>query len=151
MTVHTAWAYDGDLRRWLVGPLEVDDDGRADVIAEPFGSYDVGSLHAVPPKARRTVAEKIAADCGVKAPAFLFDGPPDAHFSLTCGECWYVTFNPARVADRQCPECGHPETGQGIAPPAGSGLRLVVPVDAKGDPRPDQVDGEQPESAAADA
>lgn len=100
------WGYDGTLHRWALAEWLPPERGKlAQLAGEPLASYDAKSLTAVPPAARRTVAESIYRDAGQRPPAHVFDGVPDEWVTMTCPRCWHVSFNPDDAGARYCGAC----------------------------------------------
>ena len=111
------WEYDERVQGWVLAIWAADG-----VPTDVLGTMPAGTLTAIPARTRKAVAEAAQRQHGVMPPARVFDGPPGAQVSMTCGVCWSVSFNPNDARERYCGHChAWPELDDQLAksgPPA---------------------------------
>jgi hypothetical protein len=95
------WAYWADTGEWMLAAWSP-----AGEPTDVFGSASASSLTAIPPAVRRLVQDRMQDQHGTLPPAGVFDGPPDARLTMTCGACWAVSYDREAASSRRCPTCG---------------------------------------------
>lgn len=94
------WRYATLGGRWVLAQWTAGGEPVAELAA-----VDASTLMAIAPAVRSRVAEAMLEQHGIRPPAAVFDGPPDAQVSMTCGRCWRVSWQLPDVRGRYCGAC----------------------------------------------